>query len=30
MKVWALSGYSWEYGEWKTLDIFSTKEKAQQ
>lgn len=30
MKVWKLIGYSWEMGEWITLDIFSTKEKAQQ
>lgn len=30
MKVWTLIGYSWESGEWKTFDIFSTKEKAQQ
>ena len=30
MKIWALVGYSWEIGEWTTLDVFTTKEKAQQ
>ena len=30
MTVWALIGYSWENGCWRTLDVFSTKEKAQQ
>lgn len=30
MEAWILSGYSWEAGAWITLDVFSTKEKAQQ
>lgn len=29
-QVWILSGYSWEAGAWLTLDVYSTKEKAQQ
>ena len=30
MKVWVLKGFSWEAGVWETIDIFSSKEKAQE